>query len=144
MVRRRNPSSLSHLGMLTAHAQPAPNTKRHQQTRRYKPEGDLFTFQQVSEANLIAGIHFSEYLVLQKRSAVSSHHTIFRVGCLELMILMMTESGSAFAISKLLRRPSLRLPYRGVNLEALARKCHIICLHKDRRHLPLLLRHDNP
>jgi vacuolar protein sorting-associated protein 3 len=121
--------------MLTAYAQPAPNIKRHQQTPRDINRDDLFTLQQVSEANLIAGIHFLEHLVLQKRSAVSGHYTILGVGCLDLMILVMTESRSGFAISKLLRRPALSLPYRGVNLEALARKNRIICLDKDRHHL---------
>jgi hypothetical protein len=98
----------------------------------------------VSEASLVAGIHFLEHLVLQKRSAVSGHHTILGVGCLDLMILVITESESACAISKLLRRPALSLPYRGVDLEALAHKCRITCLHKDRHYLLLLLRLDNP
>jgi hypothetical protein len=100
--------------------------------------------QQVSEANPVAGIQFLEYLVLQKRSAVSGHHTILEVGCLDLMIFVIIESRSAYAISKRLRRAALSLPCRRVNLEALARKSRIIRLHKDRHHLLLLLRLDNP
>ena len=96
--------------------------------------------QQVPEANPVAVI---QYLVLQKRSVVSGHHTIFGVGCPDFMILVRIESGSAYAISKLLRRPALSLPYRGVNLEDLARKSRIICLHKDRYRL-LLLYLDKP
>ena len=44
-----------------------------------------------------------EYLVLQKRRVVSGHHTILAVGYLYLMILVIIESGSAYATSKLLR-----------------------------------------
>jgi hypothetical protein len=32
---------------------------------------------EVSEANPVAGIQFSKYLFLRKRSAVSGHHIIF-------------------------------------------------------------------
>jgi hypothetical protein len=110
MVRRRNPSSLSHSGMLTAHAQLAPKIKNTNKRRDSKLEDDLAMLRQVSEANLVAGIHFLGYLFLQKRSAVSGHHTILGVGCLELMILVMTESRSGFAIGKLLRLPALSLP----------------------------------
>jgi hypothetical protein len=41
MVRRRNPSSLSHLGMLAAHAQLAPKIKNTNKRRDNKPEDDL-------------------------------------------------------------------------------------------------------
>jgi hypothetical protein len=55
--------------------------------------------QQMSEANPVAGIHFLENLVLQKRRVVSGHHTILGVECLDLTILVITESASAFAIN---------------------------------------------
>ena len=38
--------------------------------------------QRVSEADPVAGIYFLGYLVLQKQSVVSGHHTILEVGCL--------------------------------------------------------------
>ena len=40
--------------------------------RRERPEDDLLMLQQVADANPVAGVQFLEYLVLQKRSLVSS------------------------------------------------------------------------
>jgi hypothetical protein len=38
--------------------------------RRERPEEDLELFEQIREANSVAGMQFLEYLVLQKRSTV--------------------------------------------------------------------------
>jgi hypothetical protein len=46
-------------------------TSRDTTKRRDKPEDDLLTLQQVTDANAVAGIQFLEHLVLQKRSLVS-------------------------------------------------------------------------
>lgn len=43
--------------------------------KRERPEEDIAMLEQIQEANPVAGVQYLEYLVLQRRSTVSSIHS---------------------------------------------------------------------
>ena len=87
--------------------------------RRERPEEDIALLEQIQDANAAAALRYLEYLVLQRRSTVCSLacYPIFKP-----LIHTTTVKGFAYAISTVMRGPSIVLPSRRHRIQTLASK----------------------